>query len=112
MFRSKGTSVTSSTMHAEFVATYEATWQAMWTKKFVPGLRVVDSIEIPLKIYCDNEPTIFYSYNKSSGVAKFIDIKCCVVKEKIQDQTIIVEHIRIQQMLEEKAYHPTCLDNT
>jgi hypothetical protein len=44
-------------------------------KKFIPGLRVVDSIERPLRIYCDNEPMIFYSYNnKSSGAAKFIDI--------------------------------------
>jgi hypothetical protein len=44
---------------------------------------VVDGIEIPLTIYCDNEPTIYYSYNKSSVVTKFIDIKCYVVKEKI-----------------------------
>jgi hypothetical protein len=44
-------------------------------KKFILGLTVVDSIERPLGIYCDNEPAIFYSYNnKSSGVAKFIDI--------------------------------------
>jgi hypothetical protein len=53
---------------------------------------VVDSIEKPLRIYCDNEPTIFYSYNKPSGAAKFIDIWCYFVKEKIQDQTIKVEH--------------------
>jgi hypothetical protein len=43
-------------------------------KKFVPGFRVIDSIERPLRIYCDNEPAIFYSYNKSSGATKFIDI--------------------------------------
>jgi hypothetical protein len=30
----------------------------MWLKKFVPGLRVVDSIERPLKLYCDNEPAV------------------------------------------------------
>jgi hypothetical protein len=43
----------SSTMHAEFEATYEyeATVQAIWIKKFVPRLRVVDSIERPLRIY-------------------------------------------------------------
>jgi hypothetical protein len=46
-------------MHTEFVATYEATGQTIWMNKFVPGLRVVDSIEIPLRIYCDNEPTYF-----------------------------------------------------
>ena len=70
----KQTARASSTMHAEFVATYEATGQAIWIKKFVPGLRVVDSIERPLRIYCDNEPAVPYSYNsKSCGAAKFID---------------------------------------
>jgi hypothetical protein len=42
----------------KFVACYEATGQTEWLKKFVSGLRVVDSIEKSLKIYCDNETTI------------------------------------------------------
>jgi hypothetical protein len=43
--------------------------------KFIPRLRVVHSIERPLRIYCDNETSVFYPYNnKSSGAAKFIDI--------------------------------------
>jgi hypothetical protein len=76
-------------MYAEFVASYEATGQAKWLKKFVPGLKVVNSIERPLKMYCDNEQGVFYAHNnKSSGAAKHIDIKFYVVKEKIQDQTI------------------------
>jgi hypothetical protein len=79
---SKQTVTTSSTMYVEFVACYEATGQVMWLKKFVPGLRVVDSIERQLKLYCNNEPTIFYTHNnKSSDVAKHIKIKFYVVKE-------------------------------
>ena len=63
-------------------------------------IRVVDSIERPLRIYCDNEPAVFFSHNnKSSGSAKYIDIKCYIVKEKILDHTIQVEHIRTHQML-------------
>jgi hypothetical protein len=76
-------------MHAEFVATYEATRHVIWMKKFVPRLRVVDSIERPLRIYCDNEPALFFSYNnKSSGTAKYIDIRCYIIKEKSLDQTL------------------------
>ena len=61
----------SSTMYAEFVACYEAPWQVERLKKFIPGLRVVDSIQRPLKMYCDNEPAVFYAHNnKSSGAAK------------------------------------------
>jgi hypothetical protein len=71
-------------MYAEFVACYEVTGQVKWLKKFVPGLKVIDIIQRPLKMYCDNEPTVFYAQNnKSSGAAKHIDIKFYVVKEKI-----------------------------
>jgi hypothetical protein len=87
-------------MYAEFVTCYEAIGQAEWLKKFVPGLRVVDSIEKPLKIYCDNEPAIQYSYNnKKSDASKHINIKYYVVKEKIQDHTISLEHISTKQIL-------------
>jgi hypothetical protein len=71
-------------MYAEFVACYEATVQVKWLKKFVLGLKVANSIKRTLKMYCDNEPTVFYAHNnKSSGAAKHISIKFYVVKEKI-----------------------------
>jgi hypothetical protein len=92
--------MTSSTMYAEFVACYEAMGQTMWLKKFVPGLRVVDSIERPLKLYCDNEPTILYAHNnKKTKTAKHINIRFYVVKEKIQNQTISLEHISTKKMI-------------
>nr|AAV24758.1 putative polyprotein [Oryza sativa Japonica Group] len=90
----------SSTMQAEYVACYEATGQAIWLKNFILGLRVVDSISKPLKLYCDNKPAVYYaSSNKSSASAKYIDIKYHVVKEMIQDQTISVEYINTKLML-------------
>jgi hypothetical protein len=80
----KQTVMTSSTMYAEFVACYDAVGQAMWLKKFVPGLRVVDSIERPLKLYYDNESAILYAHNnKKTKIAKHINIRFYVVKEKI-----------------------------
>ena len=58
--------------------------QVKWLKKFIPGLRVVDSIEKLLKMYCDNESAVFYAHNnKSSGATKHIEIKFYVVKEQI-----------------------------
>ena len=63
-------------------------------------MKVVDSIERPLKLYCDNEPVVFYAHNnKSSGAAKHIDIKFYVVKEQVQDQINCLEHIRTNKML-------------
>jgi hypothetical protein len=74
--------MTSSTMHAEFVACYEATGQAMWLKKFVSDLRVIDNIEIPLKLYCNNDPAVLYDHNnKKTKAAKHINIRFYVVKK-------------------------------
>ena len=68
---SKQTVTTSSTMYAEFIACYEATGQVNWLKKFIPDLKVVGDIYRPLKLYCDNNPTVQYARNnKSSGAAK------------------------------------------
>jgi hypothetical protein len=92
--------MTSSTMYAEFVAYYEAVGQAMWLKKFVPGLRVVENIERPLKLYCDNEPAVLYAHNnKKTKADKHINIRFYVVKEKIQNQTISLEHISTKKMI-------------
>ena len=54
-------------MEAEFIGCYEATSQALWLKNFIFGLRVVDSIEKPIKICCDNLAAVFFSKNNKSG---------------------------------------------
>ena len=56
---SKQSTVASSMMYAEFIACFEATGQAIWLKKYVPDLKVVDCIHKPLKMYCDNQPAVF-----------------------------------------------------
>jgi hypothetical protein len=87
-------------MYAEFVACYEATGQVNWLKKFIPSLKVVDDIYRPLKLYCDNNPAVQYAHNnKSSSVAKHIDIKYYVVKDKVWDHIISLEHISTEKML-------------
>ena len=63
-------------------------------------MKVVDDIYRPLKLYCDNNPTVQYAHNnKSSGAVKHIDIKYYVVKDKVQDQVISLEHISTEKML-------------
>jgi hypothetical protein len=83
---SKQTVMISSTIYAEFIACYEAVRQTIWLKKFVSGLRVVGSIERPLKLYYDNESAVLYAHNnKKIKAVKHINIRFYVVKEKIQD---------------------------
>ncbi|KAK2988306.1 hypothetical protein RJ640_011977 [Escallonia rubra] len=45
----------SHTMEAEFVACFEASCHGVWLKNFITGLKVVDTISRPLKIFCDNQ---------------------------------------------------------
>ena len=87
-------------MQAEFLACYEAVGQAIWLKNFIPGLRVVDSISKPLTLYCDNKAAVFFSHNnKSSRAVKHIDLKDLVVRDRVQDRTINLEHISTKKML-------------
>ena len=68
--------VASFTMVAEYIAMYEASNQAVWLKNFVPGLRILDRVERPLKIYCDNKSAVLLSNNnRSLTKSKHIDIK-------------------------------------
>ena len=98
-------------MYAEFIACYEATGQAIWLKKNIPDLKIVDCIDKPLNMYCDNHPAVFYAHNnKSSNATKPIEINYYVVKDKIQDHTISLEHIRTKNMLADpltKGLRPT-----
>jgi hypothetical protein len=87
-------------MYAEFIACYEVLGQAMWLKNFIPGLRVIDSISKPLTIYCDNKAAVFFSHNnKSSGASKHIDLRYLVVRERVHDRTINLEHIDTKEMV-------------
>ncbi|KAK3017561.1 hypothetical protein RJ639_006775 [Escallonia herrerae] len=92
--------VASHTMEAEFVACFEASCHGVWLRNFITGLKVVDTISRPLKIFCDNQATIFFSKNnKSSGGTKHIEIKYLVVKERIQNQIVSIQHIITITML-------------
>jgi hypothetical protein len=64
------------------------------------GLRVVDSIKRTLKLYCDNESAVLYTHNnKKIKAVRHINIRFYIVKEKIQDQTISLDHISTKNII-------------
>ena len=80
----KQTLIASSTMEAEFIACYEASNHGIWLRNFITELRIVDGIEKPLRINCDNKVVELYSKNnRSSSKSKHINIKFLVVKKKV-----------------------------
>ena len=58
--------ITSSTMEVEFIACYESSSQAIWLRNFLTGICIVDGIDRPLKINCDNKVAKLYSKNNRS----------------------------------------------
>ena len=92
--------IASSTMEAKYVACYKATCHAIWLRNFVSGLHVIDSIMRPLRIYCDNSVVVWFSKNnKTIGESKHIDIKYLIVREKVQNGVVSIEHIKNTLML-------------
>jgi hypothetical protein len=87
-------------MEAEFIAYYEATTRALWLRNFIDGLKIVDSIVKPIKIFCDNHAAIFFSKNNESGSkSKHIDIKYIQVRENIKRNEVFIEHIHNELMI-------------
>ena len=96
----KQTLIASSTMEVEFIAWYKASNHGIWLQNFITWLRIIDGIEKPLRINCDNKATKLYSKNNwSSSKSKHIDIKFLVVKEKVQSLQVSIEHISTNSMI-------------
>ncbi|GJS11987.1 retrotransposon protein, putative, ty1-copia subclass [Tanacetum coccineum] len=58
---------TSST-DAEYIATFDASKEAVWIRKFISGLGVVPTIKEPISMYCDNTGVI--AIVKDHGITK------------------------------------------
>jgi len=92
--------IAASTMEAEFVACFEAIVQANWLRNFISGLGVIDSIVKPLKIYCDNSATVFFSKNdKYSKCIKHMELKYFAIKEEVQKHRVLIEHVSTELMI-------------
>ena len=92
--------ITSSTIAAEHIACYEPSNHGNWLKNFIINLKVVQGIERPLNLYCDNQSTVMFSNNNwSLKKSKHIDIKYLVVKERVQNDQLSIEHISTNSMV-------------
>lgn len=58
------------------------------------GLRIVDSISKPLKLYCDNSVIVFYSKNNNiSNGSKHLELKYLTVRDLVKKNDIVVKYI-------------------
>jgi len=87
-------------MEAEFVSCFEATSHGVWLKIFISGLKIVDTISRPLRIFCDNSVVVFMAKNNKSGSqSKHFDIKCLALRERVKDKKVVIEHISTELMI-------------
>ncbi|XP_042983339.1 secreted RxLR effector protein 161-like [Carya illinoinensis] len=96
----KQTLIAISTMEAEFVPYFEATLYGVWLKSFISGLRVMDSITKPLRIYCNNSASIFMAKNNNSeSRSKHINIKYLAIRERVKEKKVVIEHVGTELMI-------------
>ena len=87
-------------MEAEFVSYFEATSHGVWLKSFISGLRIMDSIARPLRMFCDNSAAVFMAKNHKSGSrSKHIDIKYLAIRERVKEKKVVIEHVSTELML-------------
>ncbi|GJU64837.1 retrovirus-related pol polyprotein from transposon TNT 1-94 [Tanacetum coccineum] len=91
---------TTSTMMAEYVACYHATSHAILLRNLISGLKVVDSISRPIRLYCNNSSSVRFSNSTSSTRAGlYLKTKYLYVREKVEDNSIVIEYISTHDML-------------
>jgi hypothetical protein len=96
----KQTLISTSTMEVEFISYFEATLNGVWLKSFIYGLRIMDSISKPLRMYCDNSAVVFMAKNNKSGSRnKHIDINYLSIRERVKENKVVIEHVSIELMI-------------
>jgi hypothetical protein len=96
----KKTLISTSTMEAKFISCFEATLHGVWLTSFISGLRIMDSISKPLRMYCDNLAVVFMAKNNKSGSRnKHIDIKYLSIREHFKEKKVVIEHVNTELMI-------------
>jgi len=81
----KQTLTAISIMEAEFVSYFKATSHRVWLKSFIYGLRIIDSIYRPLRMFYSNSTAVFMAKNnKNESRSKHIDIKYLAIRERLK----------------------------
>ncbi|GJV93407.1 retrotransposon protein, putative, ty1-copia subclass [Tanacetum coccineum] len=85
---------------AEYIAASYASKEAVWVRKFIFGLRVVPTIEEPIKIYCDNTGAITIA-NESAITkdARHYRAKVHYLREVIEFGDVKIEKVQTDDNL-------------
>lgn len=72
----KQTTKAVSTIKSEYVGCYEAVRQGVWLRNLISDMKIVNDIERPITIFCDNTSDVFFAKNNRRSEASILmDIK-------------------------------------
>ena len=94
----KQSSITYSTMEAEYIAACEAAKESVWLKKYYTDLEVVPNMEKPLVLYCDNNGAVANSNElRAHKRGKHIERKYHLIREIVHRGDVAVMKIVSKQ---------------
>ena len=83
----KQSSITDSTMEAEYIAASEAAKEAVWLKNFLMDLEVVPFEHPAITLYCDNSGAVANSKEpRSHKRGKHIERKYHLIREIVTEE--------------------------
>ena len=101
----KQTCIVDSTMEGEYVATFEATTEALWLRKFLTNLEVVPNMHLSITLYCHNSGAVANSREpKSRKRGKHIERKYHLIRKIVYRGDVVVT-----QIFSEKLWMPPTL---
>ncbi|KAM6562912.1 hypothetical protein CsatB_022910 [Cannabis sativa] len=96
----KQTSISDSTMEAEYIAAAEAAKELVWLRKFFTSIGVVPGMEKPLVLLCDNNGAIANSKEpRSHKRSKHIERKYHIIREYVARGDVLVEKVDTEDNL-------------
>ena len=90
----KQSCIANSTMEAKYFATYEATKDAVWLKKFISNLGVVRMEQVPIILFWDNSGAVAQSKDpRNHKKEKLIERKYHIIWDTIARGDVVIENI-------------------
>ena len=90
----KQSCIVDSTMEVEYMAASEAAKEAVWLRNFLLDLGVVPSMQLPIKLYCDNSGAIANSKEpRTHKKGKHIERKYHLIRDIVQRGDVVVTKI-------------------
>ena len=107
----KKSCIALSTMEIEYVACGSAIQEAVWLKRFLQDLEVVQTTFEPMTLYCDSMVALAYAKDrKYHGKTKQIQIRYHFVIEMITQSEVVLKHIPTNQMVANPFTKPIARD--